>query len=105
MLADSGTSRPHLSTHPVIQWTQGEGAHTALWRSENGTPPPRRVVIADDAITADEAYGLACQGTAMLWRGDFHNARQLLTALANRADRRARQPKRTAAVLLSAAGG
>ncbi len=66
-------------------------------------PPPDRVVIADDRLTADEAYGLACQGTALLWRGDFHNARQLLTALANRADRRLRQPKRPAEVLLPSA--
>lgn len=44
--------------------------------------------VVDDRITADEAYGLACQGVALLWRGDFQNARQLLAALANRADHR-----------------
>ncbi len=103
MLADCGTSRLHLSTHPVIHWTQGDAAHTALWRSESGTPPPGRVVIADDNIPADEAYGLACQGTALLWRGDFHNARQLLTAMANRADRRSRRAKRSGAPLIPAA--
>ena len=100
MLVHSGTGRLGLSTHPVIHWIQGEEAHAALWRSESGTPPPERVVIADDGITADEAYGLACQGTALLWRGDFHNARQLLTAMANRADRRSRQPRRTVAALM-----
>jgi methylase of polypeptide subunit release factors len=46
-----------------------------------------RVVVADDRFTADEAYGLACQGTAILWRGDFQNARQLLLAMGRRADR------------------
>jgi methylase of polypeptide subunit release factors len=45
------------------------------------------VVIADDRMTADDAYGLACQGIALMWRGDFQNARQMLAALANRADR------------------
>ncbi len=49
---------------------------------------PERVVIADDRTKADDAYGLACQGTALLWRGDFQNARQMLNALASRADRR-----------------
>jgi SAM-dependent methyltransferase len=51
---------------------------------------------ADDRLTADEAYGLACQGTALLWRGDFQNARQMLVALGNRADRRSGKSKRAA---------
>ncbi|HTB65076.1 MAG TPA: class I SAM-dependent methyltransferase [Steroidobacteraceae bacterium] len=51
---------------------------------------------ADDRLTADEAYGLACQGTALLWRGDFQNARQMLVALGKRADRSAWKPHRTA---------
>jgi methylase of polypeptide subunit release factors len=34
---------------------------------------------------------LACEGTALLWRGDFQNARQLLTALARRAERKPRK--------------
>jgi SAM-dependent methyltransferase len=55
------------------------------------------VVIADDHITADDAYGLACQGTALLWRGDFQNARQMLLALASRADRQPRKPGKSAA--------
>ena len=55
---------------------------------------PRSVVIVDDRTTADDAYGLACQGTGLLWRGDFQNARQMLNALASRADRPARKPKR-----------
>jgi SAM-dependent methyltransferase len=55
------------------------------------------VVIVDERITAYEAYGLMCQGTALLWRGDFHNARQLLLALARRADRQLRKSQRLAA--------
>jgi SAM-dependent methyltransferase len=43
-------------------------------------------VIADDRTTADTAYRLASAGTAMLWRGDFQNARQLLQALARRVE-------------------
>ncbi len=75
---------------PVVQWTEGDAVHGARWRSERGAPPPKLVVIADDRMTADDAYGLACQGTALLWRGDFQNARQLLNALASRADRKPR---------------
>jgi SAM-dependent methyltransferase len=49
-------------------------------------PAPKKVVIADDQTPADVAYRLACEGSALLWRGDFQNARQLLQALARRAD-------------------
>ncbi|MFE3775304.1 methyltransferase [Streptomyces sp. NPDC059122] len=76
---------------PVVEWTEDEQVRTAHWRSENGARPPRRIAIADDRTRADEAYRLACEGTALLWRGDFHNARQLLTALARRVDRRPRK--------------
>ena len=84
-----------MSTLPVIQWTEGGATRCARWHSESAAPPAR-VIIADDRITADEAYGLACQGTALLWRGDFQNARQMLVALANRSDRQSRKPERTA---------
>lgn len=86
-----------MDAHPVIQWTEGEVPQSARWRSERGAPPPRRVVIADDGTKADVAYGLACQGTALLWRGDFQNARQMLKALASRTDRAPRKPKTAAA--------
>src|SRR5467141_2567985 len=85
----------------MIHWIEGGEARSALWRSESGAPPSRRVVIADERITADDAYGLACQGTALLWRGDFQNARQMLLALASRADRQPRKPKKLAASSMS----
>jgi SAM-dependent methyltransferase len=85
-----------VSTPAVIHWTENGHAHSAHWRSENGAPPGRIVTI-DDRTTADEAYGLACQGTALLWRGDFQNARQMLIAVAHRADRQSRKPRRAAA--------
>lgn len=68
------------------------------WHSEGGTAPPKKLVIADDRIAADEAYRLACEGTALLWRGDFQNARQLLQAMARRIERKPRKlPHATAA--------
>lgn len=78
---------------PVVSWTEDGEARSALWRSERGAPPPKKVVIADDRMTADDAYGLAGQGIAILWRGDFQNARQLLNAIATRIDR-PRGPKK-----------
>ncbi|MBA8824521.1 methylase of polypeptide subunit release factors [Saccharopolyspora lacisalsi] len=75
-----------------VRWVEDGEQRSARWRSENGAPPPERVVIADDGTKADTAYRMACEGTAMLWRGDFQNARQLLQAMARRADRK--RPKR-----------
>src|SRR5205085_3386460 len=84
-----------VEQHPVISWTENGRAIVMRWRSERGAPPPQRVVIADDRMTADAAYGLACQGTALLWRGDFQNARQMLVALASRVDRKSRKRDQT----------
>jgi methylase of polypeptide subunit release factors len=75
--------------HTTISWTETGKTRTALWRSESGAPAPKRVLVADDTMKADEAYRLACEGTALLWRGDFQNAKQLLQALSRRADRKA----------------
>jgi len=77
---------------PRINWTEDGLAHSADWRSSAGLPPPQRVVVADDRMSADAAYRLACEGTALLWRGDFQNARQLLRALARRIERKPRKP-------------
>ncbi len=81
-----------MSEYPVISWTEAGETRSARWRSERGVPPPGRVVIADDTMTADAAYRLACEGTAILWQGDFQNARQLLQAMARRVDRKPRKP-------------
>lgn len=77
----------------AIHWTEAGQACSARWRSERGAAPPKRVVIADDTLSADSAYRLACEGTGLLWRGDFQNARLLLQAMARRIDKPAK-PKR-----------
>lgn len=80
-----------------IHWSEGDVERSALWRSESGMPAPKKVVIANDQTPADLAYRLACEGTALLWRGDFQNARQLLQALARRADHKGDKGKRAKA--------
>ena len=86
----------------LIHWTEGGSERSARWRSESGMPAPKRVVIADDKTPADAAYRLACEGTALLWRGDFQNARQLLQALARRADHKGRGKRKPATAPASA---
>jgi precorrin-6B methylase 2 len=72
----------------MISWSDSGQAHEARWRSESGAAAPRRVVVADDTLSADTAYRLACEGTGLLWQGDFQNARMLLQALMRRVDRK-----------------
>lgn len=54
------------------------------WRSESETPAPERLSPVDDALTADEALRRVRKGEFLLYRGDFHNARQLLGAMGRR---------------------
>ncbi len=74
-----------------LHWTENGEARSALWRMDAGAVMPKTVVLADDTLTADSAYRLACAGTGLLWRSDFQNARQLLQAMARRIDK----PKKT----------
>ncbi|MFT5645268.1 MAG: polypeptide subunit release factor methylase [Janthinobacterium sp.] len=97
-------------SYPLIHWSEDGVERSARWRSESAMPPPKRVVIADDRTNADTAYRLACEGTALLWRGDFQNARQLLQALARRADQKSdksgkRAKKSAPAAVAGAAAG
>jgi methylase of polypeptide subunit release factors len=80
-----------------IQWSEQDISHSALWRSERGVSPPKRVQIADDTMSADTAYKLATEGVGLLWRGDFHNAKHLIQALERRLEKRSeRSEKRPA---------
>jgi hypothetical protein len=74
-----------MNTPTLLTWSEKDNERSALWRSDQNLPA--RVVLADDTLTADAAYRLACEGTGLLWRGDFHNARQLLQAMARRIDK------------------
>lgn len=71
-----------------ISWTEDGTTRSARWHSENGAPAPERIEIIDDAITADQALRQLRAGTALLWRGDYPGARQLLAAIGRRLDRR-----------------
>ncbi|MDN5601557.1 MAG: methyltransferase [Dermabacteraceae bacterium] len=86
----------------MISWTEHGAEHTARWHSENGAPPPARLEIADDAVTADAALRRLRAGTTLLWRGDYPGARQLLTAIGRRIDRRSPPRHRDIAQLFRA---
>ncbi|MGW4329208.1 methyltransferase [Nocardia sp. NPDC004573] len=73
----------------TVSWTEDDTCPTARWHSENGALPPDSIVVVDDRTTADAACRIARAGTGLLWRGDFHNARQLLRAMGRRVERKA----------------
>ena len=83
-----------MTQSATLQWEEGGQICSAHWHSENGIVPHKKIQIADDTLTADIAYRLACEGTAMLYRGDFQNARQLLQALVRRVDKPSKKSTR-----------
>ena len=83
----------------TVSWQEKNKTMQAVWQSEANNPPPKSVVVADDTTKADAAYKLACEGTGLLYRGDFQNAKQLLQAITRRVDRK---PIKPAATMLEA---
>jgi len=98
------TTSGNASQTPLqtINWSEAGKTKTSIWHSENNTPVPKRVQIADNTISADAAYKLCCEGTALLWRGDFQNAKQLLQALTRRIDRPGKKPRKPASNMTEA---
>ncbi len=84
-------SSPAASGPPVtiVSWRKKGEDRSVGWRSENGASPPRDIVVIHDDIAADKALRMTRRGTGLLWRGDFHNARQLMRALDRRLQKRA----------------
>jgi len=69
-----------------ITWEESGTTHRARWRSESQALPATLLPV-DDTLTANAAFKLVGEGTGLLWRGDFHNGRQLLQALGRRVDK------------------
>ncbi len=68
---------------PDVEIPAGAATRAVRWLSRTATPP-RRIGHADDRTRADDALRRIRAGEALLYAGDYHNARQLLAALARR---------------------
>ena len=79
----------HVNPTAEITWQEQKQKHKARWRAENGLPPPTRITVANDTMPATTAFRLASEGTALLWRGDFQNAKLLLQAISRRIEAKA----------------
>ena len=73
-------------TENTVSWQEKNKAQSAVWQSEAGNPPPKKIQIADDTTSAKDAYKLVCEGTAFLYKGDFQNAKQMLQAITRKFD-------------------
>jgi hypothetical protein len=98
----NNTSAISGTTPQTVSWTEANQTKTARWHAENGAPAPKRMQIATDTMKADAAYKLCCEGTALLWRGDFQNAKLLMQALSRRIDRPHKKPKKAPANMTEA---
>ncbi|WP_242347017.1 methyltransferase [Anaeromyxobacter terrae] len=72
-----------MTSPPLLVWRTPAGERRAAWLSHL-VPAPERAGAADDRTTAAAALARARRGEALVYGGDYHNARQLLTAMARR---------------------
>jgi methylase of polypeptide subunit release factors len=79
-------------TETLVSWQEKNKPQTAVWQSEANSPPPKNIMIADDTTNAKVAYKQVCEGAALLYRGDFQNAKQLLQAITRKVDSKAIVP-------------
>jgi SAM-dependent methyltransferase len=72
-----------MADAPMIRWREGLSERSGRWLSP-GASPPARAGAAGDGTTAAEAVARARRGEALVYAGDWRNARQLLAAMARR---------------------
>ena len=98
-------TRPATHQAPeYLVWQDAQGhEHRSIWHSESGAALPSRFQLADDTLTADSALRLAAAGVALIWQGDFQNAKLLMQAMGRRLAARAAKPKKTGKKPLPAA--
>ncbi len=66
-----------------VTWRCGDAARAGTWLSPSSAPP-ERVGEADDRTIAAAALARVRSGEALVYTGDFQNARQLLAAMGRR---------------------
>lgn len=75
---------------PVF-WDEGGQRHESWWWSDAGKKLPKAFKAADDTLSADDFHAMASTGTGVIWRGDYHQARQVLQGVARRFDKSVRK--------------
>ena len=82
-----------MTQSQTATWQENKKTMEAGWQSVANNPVPKKIQVIDDTMKADAAYKLVCEGTALLWRGDFQNAKHMAQAISRRIDNRTTKPK------------
>lgn len=80
--AGSGANADLLSAYRKDKVWNGE--MMVRWQSEKKTASPKRLQIIREPMASDKTLKLCSEGTALLCKGDFHNANMILQALGRR---------------------
>lgn len=67
--------------YPILTWTERQQPRQAPWRNTAAQKPPAALAVAEDDLSAKTALKIFRQSQALLWRGDYHQAVQLLAAV------------------------
>jgi methylase of polypeptide subunit release factors len=70
----------------LVSWQEDDTINSANWHSESNAIAPKKIRIANDTTNSAVAYKLVCEGTSLIYRGDFQNAKQLLQAITRKVD-------------------
>lgn len=71
------------ASYPLLTWQEHGQTRCAPWRSDSRHPPPKAVLPVTHLNSAQALKHLH-QHTALLWRGDYHQGKQLLAAIKKR---------------------
>lgn len=72
----------------TIEWQEQGQKFRAPWLSESDQPLATEVLLAADELKAIDYLRLSQRGAVVIWRGDFHNAKQLIGAVQRRIDKK-----------------
>lgn len=75
------------SLKPLVGERQELSQLEVAWQSEHHYKAPTYFVYADDSLSAQAALKWMRQGVAIIWQGDYHQAKQVLAAMTRQIDK------------------
>lgn len=70
-------------THSLVHWQENGQSRSAFWHGDSRQSPPTHILPLAQTST-EHARQQLYSGHALLWRGDYHQGKQLLDALKKR---------------------